>query len=250
MSSPEPLQRLIAGYVLGTLDLEEAKELEQLLIADATIAAKIAQMQKTLELAYAPPEVLPPARLRSAILAKAYAGHSANSLATPSAGYSSWRTWGKAIAVAAAALIAALGIANYRLWQALQTAQNETQATQAALAYSLQATAANNSATATVKVNPATLEGTIAVQNLPPLPPGQTYVLWTVLQPNAPFTVDAKGAILTKAFQVDDRGSFSQTITMPEVYRQRNLVAKVAVTVEQAIAPQQHSGSPILISGL
>ena len=249
MSSSAQLQLLLAGYVLGTLDPEEVIEFEQLLVADPVLAAEIAQMQKSLELAYAPPEVTPPAHLRSVILAKAHASHAVGFPVLPSRRNSSWfNVWGKTIAVAAAALIAALSIANYHLWQALQMAKVETQST--ILTYSLQPTTASSAATATVRVNLDRLEGTIAVQNLPQLPPDQTYVLWTVLQPNAPFTTDAKGAILTEVFQVDDRGSFSQTITVPEVYRQSDLVAKVAVTIEKKTAPQQHIGSPILITGL
>jgi hypothetical protein len=85
---------------------------------------------------------------------------------------------------------------------------------------------------------------------LPPLPPGRVYVLWTVLTQNAPFTTDEKEAILTETFQVDERGNFSQTITVPKAYRSKELVTKVAVTMEDANAPQRHAGSPIIITGL
>ena len=46
----EHLQLLIAGYVLGDLDLNEATEFEQILTADPAIAAEVAQMQQALEL--------------------------------------------------------------------------------------------------------------------------------------------------------------------------------------------------------
>ncbi len=242
MSIPsEQLQLLIAGYVLGDLTLEEAAEFEQLLAQDPAIAEEVAQMQIALETAYAPPEVLPPAHLRSAILA------SADAVSEPRmAAIKPRRNWGgRAIAVAAAALIVALAVNNYRLWKALQTARLEAQ--YATLTYSLQPTTAE-SGTAIVAINPNSLKATLEVRNLPPLPPGKVYVLWTVLEPNAPFTTDAKNAILTEVFEVDDRGSFSRTITVPKVYRQRELVAKVAVTIEDAKFPQRHLGAPVAIT--
>ncbi|WP_421656795.1 anti-sigma factor [Leptothermofonsia sp. ETS-13] len=81
----------------------------------------------------------------------------------------------------------------------------------AVLTYALAATKTESNASAVVVVNPNNLEATLEVKNLPPLPPGKVYALWTVLEPNAPFTKDEKKAILTEVFQVDDRGNFSQT---------------------------------------
>jgi anti-sigma factor RsiW len=65
----EHLQLMIAGYVLGDLDPDEAVEFEQLLATDPAIAAEVAQMQNALETAYAPVEISPPSHLRSAIMA-------------------------------------------------------------------------------------------------------------------------------------------------------------------------------------
>ncbi|MBD2089836.1 anti-sigma factor [Microcoleus sp. FACHB-1515] len=234
---PPEQQELIAGYVLGDLLPEEAAEFEQLLAQDSAIAAEVAQMQQALELAYAPSEIAPPAQLRSTILAKA------NERSVAAVGRFSQR----AMAIAAASCIAVLAGSNYWLWRGLQTTQVEPQS--APLTYSLQPTDANlSAAAATVSVDPNRLEATIEMRNLPPLQADQVYVLWTVLTPNAPYTTDAKQAILTKVFQVDDRGNFTQTIAVPEVYRNRDLVAKVAVTIESATAPQKHTGSPILIT--
>ncbi|NEQ26376.1 MAG: anti-sigma factor [Microcoleus sp. SIO2G3] len=243
---PERQQELIAGYVLGDLTSEEAAEFEQLLAQDPLIVAEVAQMQQALELAYAPPEIAPPNHLRSTLLNKisdrpvaTVARLSRRSIAP---------RFQNGIAIAAAALIVVLAGNNYRLWRTLQTTQVEPQS--APLTYSLQPTSTSSSAaaTATMSVNPDRLEATIEMQNLPPLQAGQVYVLWTVLSPNAPYTTDAKQAILTEVFQVDDRGNFTQTIAVPEAYRNRDLVAKVAVTIESATAPQKHTGSPILIT--
>lgn len=230
---PERQPELIAGYVLGDLSPEEATDFEQLLAQNPAIAAEVVQTQRALELAYAPPEIAPPDRLRSTIFTKV----SRQPRAIPF----------RKLAIAASALIVVLAGSNYYLWRKLQTVQGSQSAS---LTYSLQPTNANFSAAATaiVSVHPDRLEATIEMQNLPPLQPDQVYVLWTVLTPNAPYTTDAKQAILTEVFRVDDRGNFTETIAVPEVYRNRNLVTKVAVTIEAATAPQKHTGSPILIS--
>lgn len=246
MSMPsEELKLIIAGYVLGDLSPEEATEFERLLVQDPAIAEEVTQMQNALEISYSSPEVAPPIHLRSTILEKAQV---ADSETGTRAVFRSRRrfSWRSGMEVAAAVLIVMLGINNYRLWQALQTSQTETQR-YAVLTYVLDATN-DSQAAATVVVNPNTLEATISIKNLPPLPPGKVYALWTVLKPNAPFTTDEKKAILTEVFQVDDRGNFSDTIAVPKAYRTKELVMKVAVTIEDSNAPQRHTGAPIMIT--
>jgi len=245
----DELQLIMAGYILGDLSPEEAAALEELLRQDPAIAQEMTNLQAALELSYDPPAVPPPPHLRSALLAKAQpvppqAPPLAPSLARPRFPFS-WRT---GLELAAAGLIAALAINNYRLEQALQTRQ----ATQpdAAVTYVLDATKPNSSASATVVVNPTTLEATLSVKNLPPLPPGKVYALWTVLKPNAPFTTDEKAAILTDVFEVDAAGNFAKTIPVPHAYRTQEIVVKVAVTIEDSQAPQKHMGNPIMITGL
>lgn len=257
MSMPsEELQLLIAGYVLGDLSPEEAATFEQALAQDPTIAAEVSQFQQALEAAYAPPELAPPPDLRSRLLTNAPATISPALLPTaqpvsiqPTRRFS-LRTL---LEVAAAAAIALLGINNYRLAQDLQISRQETQQ-YAALTLQLQATQANNAGAANVAakvmVDPNTLQGTIAAENMPPLPPGKVYVLWTVLDANAPFTTDSKQAILTEVFEVDERGKFSREIVVPQAFRAQNMVQKVAVTIEDARAPQNHIGKPIMVAKL
>ncbi len=249
---PEELQLLIAGYVLGSLEPEEAAVFEQLLATDPAVAVEVNQIQNTLEMAYSPPEVFPSAQLRSTILA---ASSSKQNLAEPLQALSesrsrrtqSWFTWGRTVNIAAAVLIFALGISNLRLWQTLQVVQSEARQYKT-LTYTLQGTKTASTASAAVAVDPNTLEARLSAQNLPPLSPGKTYVLWTVLKQDAPFTTDSKKAILTEVFLVDAQGNVSQTITVPKVYRSQNLVAKVAITVEDVTSPQKHIGTPLLIT--
>lgn len=245
----EELQLLIAGYVLGDLSPEEAAAFEQLLAQDPAIAAEVTHMQKALETAYAPVEVAPPPELRSRILAIAQAETQQPEPLRPQHPSRQVISLRSLLEIAAAVAIVALGTNNYRLSQALQLSQAETQK-YAALTYQLQATQSNSAASAHVVVDPHTLKGTITVQNLPPLPPGKVYVLWTVLAPTAPFTTDTKDAILTQTFEVDDRGFLAQEIVVPPAFRTRELVTKVAVTMEDANAPQKHVGKPIMVATL
>lgn len=48
--------------------------------------------------------------------------------------------------------------------------------------------------------------------------------------------------------QVNAEGAASTTLTVPAVHRNPELVAKVAVTIEDAASPQQHTGSVVLIT--
>lgn len=248
--SSEHLQLLVAGYVLGDLDSDEAAEFERILIDHPAITEEVTRMQKALELPYTLSEVEPPTRLRSAILDAHAQQTTLETLSHPASRKpSSPFRWSRAMNAAAAVTIVALGINNYRLWRTLQESRTETQRL-TALTYSLQGTKAANTASATVAVNPSNLEAILTVKNLPLLPPGKVYVLWTVLKQNAPFTTDSKGAILTEVFNVDAQGNVSQPIIVPKVFRSEELVSKVAVTVEDAASPQRHQGKPVMITNL
>ena len=261
LMSSEHLQLLVAGYVLGDFDPDEAEEFEQLLLDYPAIAEEVTQMQAALEMPYALLEVEPPAHLRSAILnahtdqiqqASQVAQPVTLAAVHPPASRKPRRNsfpWSRALNLAAAVLIVVLGTNNYRLRQTLQASQTETQRL-ADLNYSLTSTEAANPASATVAINLNSLEAVLTVKNLPPLPPGKVYALWTVLKQDAPYTTDSKGAILIQAFNVDAQGSAAQPIVVPTVFRSEALVSKVAVTIEDATAPQKHQGAPIMITTL
>ena len=244
----EQLQLLAAGYVLGDLSPEEMEEFEQLLANNSVLADEVAQMQTALEIAYAPPEVSPPSHLRSKLLeANTHLTNSSLLLRSGKKRHRSF-SWRWAMELVAAVLIVGLGTSNYYLWRTLQAVQTEVPS--APLTYSLRAKDAGSTTSATVAVNPNALKAVLTVKNLPALPPGKVYVLWTVLERNAPFTTDSKNAILTQVFKVDSDGSASQTIILPKVYLSKELVSAVAVTVEDAVSPQRHEGTPILKTNL
>jgi hypothetical protein len=155
--------------------------------------------------------------------------------------------WQRAVGAIAASLIVGLSISNYMLWRSLQ---NQTKVV-AQLQFVLESTASNQTPiTAQVKVDPERLQGTLIVENLPPLNDNQVYVLWTVVKPNTPVTTDDKNAILTEVFTVDNQGSFATEVAMPSVFRDLNFVQAVAITVENREAPQRHQSTPILIGAV
>ena len=255
--SPEQLQDLLAGFVLYNLSPEESATLAALLAADPALRQEIEQLQQALETAYDSAPVSPPAHLRQAVLQAARVERVAPEPAAAAiAGELSAgprqrsRRWELALGAAAVALIAGLSLSNLLLWRTLQF-ERANRPSDETLTVALSSPDDTTPGQAQVVLNPDTLAGSLTVENLPPLEPGSVYVLWTVLDPNAPATVDQKNAILTTVFTVDEQGSVTQPIDLPAVYRREpDLVRAIAITQERADAPQEHLSSPILIQPL
>ncbi|MBW4655080.1 MAG: anti-sigma factor [Kaiparowitsia implicata GSE-PSE-MK54-09C] len=247
----EYLQDLIVGYVLNNLNLAEAAELEQLMAEDPAIAQhitqEIAQLQRTLDTIYPNPIMPPPEHLRDRILsAHAQPATQPASTRKPTA-TPRHRTWQTPLGLTAAALILALGLNNIRLWRTVQTLQAQQQQFET-LTYALQSIDGTQPATAIITINPNTLDASVSVANLPPLPPDQVYAIWTLPQSDFPATVDQRGAILTGTFTVDASGNIvSEDVLVPSLFRESDLVDRVTISIEDADAPQVHRGDPILI---
>ncbi|QQE64516.1 hypothetical protein GFS31_11970 [Leptolyngbya sp. BL0902] len=254
--SPEQRQQLMAGYVLYDLSAEEAAILKALLAEHPDLQHELAQLQATWEAACEITPQAPPDHLRRAILPIAGIQTSAavniptrqkpSPITPPPIVVGPW--WQRGLGAAAALVIAGLSISNLVLWRALQMAQTSSGET---LTVALADPTGMATATAEVQINPQTLEGSLTVANLPPLEPGMVYVLWTVVDPNAPVTVDDKNAILTTVFTVDEQGRQSQPIDLPSIFRRDgDRVRAIAITQESAADPQSHRSAPILIQPL
>ncbi|MGP1375253.1 MAG: anti-sigma factor domain-containing protein [Almyronema sp.] len=248
----EEQQILIAGYVLGHLDAEEAAAFAQQMADNPALRQEVQRLQLALEAGFAPPEVKPPAHLRQAILQAAQspvvAQLSPEAISLPPQTVQPAAV--KALGAIAAVVIAALSLSNFLLWRSLQNLRLAT-APPPTLQLDLEPTEATLSASsATVLVALDSLQATLTVENLPPLPADQVYVLWTVLVADAAYTTDAKNAILTQVFTVNEAGDLSQPIVVPPAFRDRTLIQAVAITVEAAAAPQRHQSAPILIERL
>lgn len=275
-ASTDQISFLLAGYVLGTLDDAEAEIFAQIVIEDPALIEKIDQMQQALEEAYDMPEMAPPPQLKEKVLAavsplepaalQPAALQPAQSKLAETASVTSQpvkpilafqqRSF-RQFKAAVIALLAALGLSaffNYMMWRSLnrQIAIAPAPSSQAPasdpLTYTLTRTDLAGSGTAEVLVNPNTLTAELETSQLPAIATGEVYVLWTVLAPEAPFTTDEKGAILTTTFQVDEQGNARKTLEVPSVFQQPELVAALGITVESAEAPQAHAGAPVLLS--
>lgn len=248
----EQWQDLIAGYVLGNLSAEEAVALWQLLEQHPSFQADLEQMQTILERVYNPPSVAPPSSLKDRILAqqRPLTAPPTKLFSKPTSANISAPWW----APLGAALVVFLGLNNLRLWQELELAQSTAPrfSSVATLTVRLDPTPNNPrpSASAEVLIDSQTLQAFLKVENLPHLSPDEVYVLWTVIEEGAPFTVDHVNAILTTVFEVDEQGNASRTIDLPPPYRALSQIKALAITQEDAAAPNQHLGSPLMFRGL
>jgi anti-sigma-K factor RskA len=248
---PECEQLLISGYVLGNLSPAEAALFNEMLTENPSLNDQVVAVQQALDLAYAPVEIAPPPLLRDRILAAANTDtekpvtlDKQHTVATSK----SILPWNKIFSAIALAIITSLGIANYRLWQSVQTAKTiNTQGERST--YLLTSQDPTTKSIAKLIVNRNQLKATLAVNNLPILPPEKAYALWTVVGKDAPYTTDEKGAILTAVFQVNKSGNFTQAITVPPPHLEPKTIQKMAITIEAVSTPQAHQGSIFISTG-
>ena len=247
--TPECKEFLIAGYVLGDLSSAEAILFEEILDNNPDVAQKVIELQQALEETYFPAEVDPPSALKEKLLANANDLISSTTQVEETPNFlTKWSqklSWRKVLGAISATLILGLTITNYLFWQKLQRASLSTSGS-TKLVYSLQGIDSATEAEAELIVNPHKLEAELTVSNLSPLPDGKVYALWTVVDKDAPFTTDSKGAILTEVFHVNNQGEASKKIAVPRVHRDNQQIQKMAITIENESAPQAHTGSILM----
>ena len=254
---PDCEQLLISGYVLGDLSPAEALLFEEMLGENPTLTEQVTSMQQALDAVYIPVEVTPPTPLRDRILATANAQKAeptvepiatADSEANGQATTPSRSILAKVLGAIALAIIAILGIANYRLWQTARTTDVEELPT-AQNTYVLQGEDLPETTSARLVVNRDRLNATLVANDLPTLPPDKVYALWTVVGQDVPYTTDDKGAILTAVFQVNESGDLEREIAVPQPHLEPRTINKMAITIEDRAAPQAHTGSIFLSTG-
>jgi len=258
-------QLLISGYVLGNLSPAESLLFEEMVRENPDLIRQVNLMQQALDETYAPIEVAPPTALRDRLMATANAQQAVSKADNSSVDTKtndqpvvtapkSKLFSNKILGAIALAIITALGIANYRLWQNVQTAkttdtQNPQNTPSDRVTYLLQNKELSPDSTAKLVVDSDRLNATLTVDNLPPLPQDQAYALWTVVGKDVPYTTDEKGAILTAVFQVNESGNFAQEIAVPQPHLEPRTISKMAITVEDISAPQAHEGSIFISTG-
>jgi anti-sigma-K factor RskA len=250
----ENLEELMAGYVLGNLSSTEAETLQRLLADHPAIADDMQQLQAVLAtMPYALPEVAPSLTLRSAILTAA---------ATPPV--ARFQKWGKIVAIASSSvaalfLMASLAVDNYQLRQRLASTETRlvdtryflgtTQAQvdqQKELLTTLQSPNTRlvpfrgmdpfSDAAGNLIVHPDQRNAVLVLQNLPILPPGQSYQLWSVVH---------KQKLAAGSFNADADGKVLVKLAIERIARVPNLI----ITVETSPAPEK-PGPMVMTSSL
>ncbi|MBV9389610.1 MAG: anti-sigma factor [Chroococcidiopsidaceae cyanobacterium CP_BM_ER_R8_30] len=237
----ERLEELMAGYVLGNLSPEEAEELRQLLTAHPELNTEVYRLQEVLELMpYALPEVELPSHLRSAILEVV---HGPIPQAIPKRFA---LPWSKIAVSFATLLVLILGLDNYRLRQQMSFIQAQAAKQKDVIAMlenptthlvSLKGMDSAAAASGSVVMTPGEPKAILILQNLPVLPKGQFYQLWSVVDgkklPSGQFNASARNTVLVK-------------LSIPDSSKLKALV----VTVEESPEPKSPSGPMVMTSTL
>ncbi len=270
-SLEESIEELMAGYVLGDLSSEEAERLAQVLTNDPSVQSGLAELEQALQLAFDPPLLPVPTQLKGRVLkaaalsAQSVPETSADPIAvgggitrsktplippesSPPESLAVWR-WLGGLGLAASLV---LGFNNIRLWQRLQLAQVQPSEPEleVTLNLTLDPTDPDDRASGEIAVDLAARQAILTVSQLPVLPQGEVYALWTVVDESAPVTVDPLGASLMAVFAVDESGQATVAVDLPPFYRTLEVVRAIAITRERAESPQEHEGSPVLIAWL
>jgi anti-sigma-K factor RskA len=198
-SNPEYLKELAAGYVVGDLSPEEAEEFKQQLQAHPELVTQVNCLQDVLgEVLYGLNEVEPPAHLGSSILEVATADIPVSRTPLERSTF----PWGKMVGSVAALLVLSLGVANYRLWQELNTARTIPAMLQhsGTRLFSLKGTI--QAASGSVVMDLEQQKVAIAIRHLPVPPEGSVYRLWAVSDgdkiPCGAFSAQLQGIVFDK----------------------------------------------------
>ncbi|MEO0488572.1 MAG: anti-sigma factor [Cyanobacteria bacterium J06659_2] len=239
MASQRKMDEFAADYAAGNLSVTEADEFARLMIDHPELRTEVNRLEKTVGLVLNELSMMaPPPQLRETILARA-------EMPGLQPQCSPWAWVLGAIATGATVLSLALGLNNYRLRLANQQLQQKLlalmPAQQAQLIlqqpstrfYDFEGTDRATAANGSMIVDTEGLRAAIAFQDLPALPPDQTYALWVRHQGRY---------IPCGEFQTDQEGTVFATLPMPPVYQSRPWVTDVIVTVEPADLPAQPTG--------
>jgi anti-sigma-K factor RskA len=201
--SPQAIEILAAGHVLGDLDPAEVEAFEQYLAHDPTLTAEVRQLNATFDrILYDLNSTDPPAHLKSTILAAA---------TTRTKPKQRRLNWSQALGSVAAILILYLGIENYQLQQERKMAQAIDLLLQQPQTQSFALRAVNATAPPAVGsfvVNLQQRQGVLSAQNLPILPAHQVYRLWAIADgekiPCGTLKLHPQGKVLEKFWMPAD----------------------------------------------
>lgn len=240
--SPEHLEELVAGYVLGNLCSEEAEEFKQLLAEKPELIQQVNQLQEVLGLLpYALPKIRPPQHLRSVIVEAVY-----DPVNTPVNTKVARRQfvlpWSKIVASVAAIFTLALGIDSYRLRQDLSSAKDVLTMLDGrdTHLYSVKGKDKISTASGSVLIDFDADKAAIALNNISSPPTGQSYWLWAVVNDKI---------IRCGQFNVGTNGFALDKISVPDdAYKNGDEISKLLITLESSESPSYPSGQIVIVS--
>ena len=220
-STPQNLEDLTVGYVLGNLSPHEAEEFRQLLAENPQLYQDIARWQEVLGLLPYAQIQAPPAPLRKAILAAIEkpldSAPKVKPLVLP---------WAKIVAGTAAMFALALGLDGYNLRQQYSQSSQVIGVLQGATThiYSLKSKNPKSKAVGSVFMDFEANKAVIALQDVPPPPAGETYWLWAVVGNQTIRCGQIKGG---------SGGTSLDQISIPaDVYGEDSEISQLFVTIE------------------
>lgn len=236
--TPEHLEELMAGYVLGNLCSEEAEEFRKLLTENPEIIQEVNRLQEVLGLLpYALPQISPPQHLRSAIVEAVNTPLKTNPIRKlPTIG------WSKVVGSVVAVFALALGTNNYSLRQELETTKDVITVMQQPETHLFSIKGKGNTATASgsVLMDFAADKAVIALQNTPTPSAGQAYWLWAVV---------GDKTIRCGQFDISSNGKVLDEFSIPDdSYDANTEISQLIVTLESSQDPRQPSKAIVMVS--
>jgi anti-sigma-K factor RskA len=246
----EPIQNLLAGYVLGDLSPEEAEQLQQLLATHPDLAMEIHQLQEVLAvMPYGLPEALPSERVRSQMLQIVQQeSRSTVQDVRPRNAIVPRRFRAAALAGGsiAAVLALTLGFNNYHLRQQLTATQAQVAHQKDLIAMlqqpqtrlvSLKGMDTMVQSSGNAVITPGQAGTVLVLQDLPALPPGKSYQLWAIADGRkiacGNFTSNPQGRVVIK---------------LPIAATTADQLTGLAVTIETSPTPAAPSGPMVMTS--
>ncbi len=265
---PEYLEELLAGYVLGNLSSEEAEDLQRILLDRPELVAEVQVLQEVLAvLPYALPVMEPSLQLRQNILDALTINNSLDHSLENSLDHDlhqsinhqsnlrkninrpSWRRsvpWRKVIGGLAALVAVAIVVDSYRLRQQVFAMQRQIIGQRDLIAMlqqpntrlvSLKGMDQAVTASGNIVMTPGESQAVLILQNLTPLPDGQAYQLWSIVN---------NQKIPWEQFRVDQKGTVFVKLSLPE----NQAVTRLAITVELSPPPLEPTGPMVMTSDL
>jgi anti-sigma-K factor RskA len=203
----EAITELMAGYVLGNLSTEEEMRLEQWLSEHPEQVRELISLQEALDLLpYTLPAAHPPKQLDNAIFELGSQESKKKSILQGRI-----LPWGKITSAIAALVIGAFAWSNVNLKQNLLTAEAQIARQKDVVAMlqnpethlvSLKGMNKAVNASGRVIMTPGEPQSVLILQNLPTLPIGKYYQLWSIVNgkkvPSGQFNARANGTVLVK----------------------------------------------------